>query len=363
MSPSPVAGAEAWIALLQAKEFHNYRLDRCIGRGAFGLVFEATNIQTSDHFAVKVLQPTTDPNHASEFHNEGVLLQHLNSSDGVINYIDGGVAIVDLPIAAGQSIPLEFRYHVLTMAGGSLDELIENPVARNQLSWVERLRFFRDAVKAIRQMHANGVAHRDLKSSNCLMLVRGNLTTIRLGDLGRAKDLRMPPSLPDEYYMTGRGDLRFSPPEHLYLQGGNAMGDFLAADYYGLGSLLVELATGQGLTALTLGNFRSVLQQSHAEQDTGFRRDLGGLSSRYRAVLLDVVSILPKSIQADAQIVLMNLANPIPGARLTASPFSRDRRSTEPLDWVLRRVDIMIKRLELEAHAASRTRQKIGARS
>lgn len=356
---SAASAMDAWVPLLVTKTLGSYKLLQCIGRGGFALVFEAEHVDTGARFAVKVLSPTPDVQSAIEFRNEGVLLRHLNSCDGVINFVDEGTEKIEIPAGPGLVVPLEFPYIVLSLASGSVDEIIMNPAARNKLGWIERLRFFRDSAKAIRQMHNQGVAHRDLKCSNCLMMVRGNTTFVRLGDLGRAKDLGSGPTLPIDFYVAGRGDLRYAPPEHLYLQGGVSAQEFMSADYYGLGSLLVEIITGQGLTALALGSFGPILAQSQVDHAAGRQRDIGTLSSRYRSTILSVVSVVPSSIKDDAETVLTHLTRPVPGERLARAPYSRDRLSREPLDWVIRRIDIMIRRLEIEARQARRVNQKV----
>ncbi|POH59636.1 hypothetical protein C3B59_17230 [Cryobacterium zongtaii] len=351
------AERDAWNSILVGQRLGGYELQVCLGAGYFGLVFEAQNLATSARVAVKVLLPSSDPGAIVDFENEAVLLQKLNGCDGVITYIDGGHESIDM-VAHGVTVPMPIRFHVLAVASGSVDELILDPVARSELDWAERIRIFRGAVKSAHQMHLAGVAHRDLKSSNCLMMVNGSTTRLRLGDLGRSKDLRSPPTMLIADYSRGRGDLRFAAPEFLWLQGGGGTSDFLAADYYGLGSLLVELATGQPLTSLALGDIGAVMRQAAADLQRGQSGDLTTLNLQYRRVIAEVIDIMPKSIQHDAQVLLASLCDPLPSQRLAHSPYHRDRH-LEPLEWVLRRADIMIRRLEIDARQERRIARKL----
>jgi serine/threonine protein kinase len=278
----------------------------------------------------------------------------------VVNFVDGGTQALVLHGPGGAPIPIEIRFHVLTLASGTLEELLVDPVARNQLSWEEKLRLWRWAVKSLMQMHSVAVAHRDLKASNCLLMVQGNVTRLRFADLGRAKDLNLGPVRKPETYLTGRGDFRFAPPEALLFQGGARAGDFLAADYYGLGSLLVEIVTGQSMTTLAIDNIQGLLAQGFADHQAGLERDINGLTLRYRTVISEVVALMPASIREDARAVLSSLCHPNPSHRLSFTPFSKDRAARDRLAWILRRTDIMIRRIEIDSRVARR-REKASA--
>lgn len=349
-----------WIAILTSQSLGKYQLEHNLGEGNFGVVFEAVHLVTGARFAVKVLTPTSDVGAVADFQNEGVLLKQLNPCAGVINFIDGGVHPFEVYGPGGTPVPIDLRYHVMTQASGSLDELILDPVLRSRTGWGERLKLWRSMVKAIMQMHQHGVAHRDLKCGNCLMNVAKNETRIRFGDLGRAKDLTLPAAHAPEDYLMGRGDLRFAPPESLLWQGGASKEDFLAADYYGLGSLLVELITGQSMTGMAIGDFRAAFHQGQQDFLMGRRRDLSTLNLRYRDVIAEIVDQLPQAIQADASTVLSSLCHPEPAERLARSPYSRDRVSRDKLAWILRRADIMIRRIEIETRQSiSRERAQV----
>ncbi|GIT79779.1 hypothetical protein LLS1_14480 [Leifsonia sp. LS1] len=347
-----------WTAALAGQTLGGYKLDRWLGEGAFGIVFEGTNEATGSRVAVKVLTPNNDLEATTDFQNEGVLLNQLNPCSGTLNFIDGGTGQIEVVAAGSITIPLDVRYHVLTLASGSLDELILDPASRARLEWVEKLRLWRGMIKSLMQMHSHGVAHRDLKCSNCLLLVSKNETTVRFGDLGRSKDMNVPPVRPVVEYVVGRGDLRFAPPEALFWQGGHAREDLLAADYYGLGSLLVELTTGQPITALAIGDFRMAFEEGRADFQLDRHRDLSALRLKYRNVIASVVAELPKSVQQDATAVLTSLCQPEPSERLAKAPFSRDRTSRDKLAWILRRADIMIHRLEIEIRDEHRRARK-----
>ena len=181
--------SDPWIALLLGQPLGGYQLVNCIGVGGFGYVFEASHAQSGARVAIKVLKHGVAGEDVVDFENEGKLLRRLAKCNGVIKYIEGGIEKVQLQSIVGVTVPVDVQYHVLPIASGSVDELILDASARKNLAWVDRVGIWRDVVVTVKQMHEMGVAHRDLKSSNCLLMVRGSATGVRFADMGSAKDL------------------------------------------------------------------------------------------------------------------------------------------------------------------------------
>jgi serine/threonine protein kinase len=348
--------------LLSGRTFGDYLLGDVLGVGNFGVVFEAVKPATGARVAVKVLPPTTGPDDVIDFESEGELLRKLNKSSGVISYIDGGVTSIMMTAGAGVEVPVPVRYHVLSLASGSLEEFTADLTVLERLDWAERIRLWRGAVRGVHQMHLRGVAHRDLKSSNCLMVVRGSVTEIRLGDLGRARDWTSLPRHSALEYLKGRGDLRYAPPEFLWLQGGSTADDFKRADYYGLGSLLSELTSGHPMTLLAIGDIRTMLEEGKADYLAGHYRELSSLRPLYDRAISELVENMPRVIRPDARELFTALCDPEPSVRIP--DYYRGRfRNTEKLEWVMRRADIMEHRLALNAREELRILRRAQRRS
>jgi eukaryotic-like serine/threonine-protein kinase len=339
---------DAWAQSLTGMELGGYRLDRFIQNGEFGYVFEVMKLDTLARFAMKVLSPakSADASAHVDFDNEGALLKKLNSCSSVINLVDSGSDEVCVTLG-GADVPLQLKYHVLTMASGSLDELLRSPETIGQLTWSDRLSLWRGAIKGVHQMHLKSVAHRDLKTSNCLLMVDSSRTEVRLADLGRSKDYTRPPSLPPLFYLAGRGDVRFAPPEYLLLQGGSTELDFKNADVYGLGSLLAELATGHPMTALALSSLHDIRQDGIADFNAGVRRDLATLRPQFRAAIEGLAEDLPSSIRRDVTDLLQQLCDPMPDARQPKRGTGRRPVSGNGLLWLLNRADILQRQLSV----------------
>jgi serine/threonine protein kinase len=343
------------IPALSGQDLGPYRLNGFLGGGGFGIVFHATNSTTGAAVAVKLLVPTPDPHAAVEFDVEGVLLRKLNKCDAVVNLIDSGTADIPMTTSTGLVVPFPFRYLVLSLASGALNELTRDPARLGALAWEDRLDLWRGAVKGIHQMHLKTVAHRDIKADNCLLMISGNRTEVRVTDLGRSKDFSLSPTLLPQEYLQGRGDLRFAPPEFLWFQGGYGAAKFVAADIYGLGSLLTELATGHPMTALALGSWQTVAAEGQRDFLAGTRRDLAILRPQFRRAVNEVADQMPRAIRHDAAVLLGQLCDPVPSARLPPRRLNKKFVPDPGLNWLIRRADILIKRLAVEQKKSSRT--------
>ena len=355
---SPSAPTD-WTSSFVGQIMGNYKIERLLGEGHFGLVFEAVPLSGGARAAVKILKPgVSSPGSVLDFENEGLLLRKLESCDGVINYLEGGTHTIQATLPGGLVFPIAVPYQTLALASGSLDEISKDPAARDRLDLVEALSLWRSAVLSLMRMHQGGVAHRDLKCSNCLIMVNKNGNVIRFGDLGRAKDLSLAPAHDIIAYVRGRGDITHSPPEAIYFQAGDSKSDFLAADYYGVGSLFIELLTGFSLTRLVITDLNFALSEGKRDFLSGVRRDLNVLSAKHDYVIGGVLEKLPKSVRSELALVLGSLCHPDPLQRLSASPFRRDKNTSEKLEWILRRIDIVILHLKTERHQARRHERK-----
>ena len=346
--------AASLIPALSGQDLGPYRLNSCLGGGGFGLVFHATNTATGAEVAVKLLMPSPDPHAAAEFDAEGNLLRQLNKCDAVVNLVDSGTADVLMTTTNGLVVPLPFKYLVLSLASGALNELTRDPAQLAALAWADRLALWRGAIKGIHQMHLKSVAHRDIKADNCLLMVSGNRTQVRMADLGRSKDFSLSPALLPHEYLQGRGDLRFAPPEFLWLQGGYGAAEFKAADIYGLGSLLAELATGHPITALALGSWQTVAADGQRDFLSGIRRDLAILRPQFRLAINEVTDQMPRPIRHDAAVLLAQLCDPVPSARFPRRRLNKKFVPEPGLHWLIRRADILTKSLSVEQRRASR---------
>lgn len=144
-----------------------YRLDRVVGEGGLGVVWAATDLETSKRVAVKVLKleaPELEKRLLREARVSG-LVDHPNvvTVHDVVEIEGGGLAMV-MDLLEGES-------------------LAERLAKRGRMTCVETLTLLRPALSALRAAHALGIVHRDLKPAN--VFLAGDQTMLL--DFGLAK--------------------------------------------------------------------------------------------------------------------------------------------------------------------------------
>lgn len=347
-----------WAALLIGQSAGEYELTGVLGAGGFGIVLEGQHRRTGELAAVKILPPPTTADPTFEFANEGKLLSGLRGSTNVVHLFETGHVDVQMTGPTGTSVPVRMPYHALELAQGCLEQLVQD---RNRLKWSERLLLWRGCIRGVHQMHLRSVAHRDLKSENCLLFERPkNLVESKVADLGRSRDLKAGASRGADEYLAGRGDLRFAPPEFLAFQGNDTRETHIAADLYGLGSLLFELATGQCITSIALGFGPHVVRANLTLLHQGQSIDLSGMRADYEPSFQMFERAVPNAIRQPAGSLLRQLCDPVPSARTPRPKFAKQHVGVG-LEWLLTRADILTKSLLAEDRKSNGIAMKRGA--
>ena len=336
----------------------DYLLDEFRGSGAFGAVYECTNIATGERVALKVLRPGANIQSHHEFANEGALLAKMAKASKVLDIFDSRTGTVNVTLSGGASMAVPLNFHVLEIA----DDPLSVVIARlDEVSWATRLGLFRDVVLGIHQMHTRGIVHRDIKSDNVLLFRSGNLVVAKLNDLGRARDLGAPASPGINYEFT-RGDPAFAPPELLWGAGTDSPAMHTACDLYGLGSLFIELAIGQGITGLAVYPHAATLNH-YASQDSAtrlkeYQNRLAEIRSWYEAPLALVSPELPSCIKMQGDSLARQLCDPDPLARYPRISVGRRGPRANHLQWMLNRIDSMQLTLRNSDAQAARLRSR-----
>lgn len=144
-----------------------YQLLAVIGRGAFGTVYRALDMQLQREVAIKLLtRGRDDPDAVARLEREAVALAKLRHPN-VLTIFDGG-AVMGVPFLAMELVP-----------GGTLREQMQQP-----MSWTRRYRLALDVARGVAAVHAAGFVHRDIKPDNVLLDRSQNAV---LGDFGLAR--------------------------------------------------------------------------------------------------------------------------------------------------------------------------------
>ena len=154
-----------------------YRLEREIGRGGMGVVYEASHNRLSRLFAVKVLHPTleSDPELVRRFRREAEITSKLGHPH-IVEIVD-----FDHPDDAPPYIVMEL------LEGEDLGERLRREGA---LPLGQGADIARQTCSALHAAHAHGIVHRDLKPRNIYLARRGaNSDYVKVLDFGISKVL------------------------------------------------------------------------------------------------------------------------------------------------------------------------------
>jgi hypothetical protein len=221
-APSWPAGMPSKIA--EGDRIGRYVLEKVIGRGGFGIVFEARDEALGRKVAIKVTRGEPTPNVLARFEHEAQIAARLNHP-ALVTLHDSGT-IEGLP------------YLVLELLEG---ETLAMRLARNRLDENESLRVIGEVVGAVAKMHVAGIVHLDLKPSNVFLTTDGRVKVLDFG-LAKLRDVTSP---------TG-GTRGYMAPEQL-------VGEPDArSDIYSVGVMLLELVVGdmRDISAMKLAPMR-----------------------------------------------------------------------------------------------------------
>lgn len=207
-----------------------YRLEKRIGKGGMGVVYQATDLSLQRRLALKVLMGSMfgDRTALQRFEREAKASARLNHPNIVTVYDYG-------------SLQAEGAYLAM--------ELLDGTTLRSELSRVKHFRpvdtaeWFDQLLDAVKTAHQAGIVHRDLKPENIMILFRnGGKPTVKVLDFGLAK-FRLP-DFADSTSLTQPGMLLGT---LLYMSPEQLSGEEIDArtDIFSLGLILAETLTGR----------------------------------------------------------------------------------------------------------------------
>lgn len=215
---------DAWIGRILAGR---YALERVIGRGGMGFVFEAKHLAVGRQVAVKILRPDMARNAeaVTRFHREARAAASIGHPRIVevfdFGHTDDGAYLV-MELLQGDDLAALIR------AKGPL------PVAR-------AVALTRQIADGLRAAHARGIVHRDLKNGNVFVTQREGRDAIKILDFGVSKAF----ALDDDGPSTHQGTLVGTPHTMAPEQGLDGRSVDHRADLYALGCMLFEMLTGE----------------------------------------------------------------------------------------------------------------------
>ena len=204
------------------ERFGPYRIERLLGRGGMGDVYEAEQIEQGRRIAIKVLsQRLNDPQDRARFLREGQLAASISHPHSV--YIFGSEEIAGVPVIAMELLP-----------GGTLKDRVARGGPMRPAEAVDAIL---QVIAGLDAAQAAGILHRDIKPSNCFVDSAGE---VKVGDFG----LSISTLARDMSQLTIRGTFQgtpqFAAPEQLR---GEPLD--VRADIYAVGATLFYLLAGR----------------------------------------------------------------------------------------------------------------------
>ena len=214
--PTPPTGTPLPTVLVE-----RYRLDRSLGNGGMGEVFEATDLTLHRSVAVKLMSPSLvqDEPARARFLREARALAQVNSPNVVAVYDAGEDA--------------ERPYLVMEFVEGTTLE--RELVGSGRVEPARAVAVATDIASGLAAAHERGIVHRDVKPSNVFLTPSD---AAKIGDFGIARLER-----PDAT-LTLTGQTFGSPP---YMAPEQATGGKVdaRADLYSLGCVLFQMLVGR----------------------------------------------------------------------------------------------------------------------
>ncbi len=212
----------------EARKVGPYQLKRRLGAGGMGEVYLAEHALLRRPCAVKLIRPERagDPHHVRRFEREvqaTATLTHPNT-----------VEIFDY----GHAEDGTFYYVMEYLSGLSLAELVgrAGPLPPERV-----VHLLRQVCGALREAHALGLVHRDVKPGNVLVCERGGQYDVaKLLDFGLVRVC-----IPDGQTLTQEGTIAGTPAYMSPEQAGGRGNPDARSDIYSLGAVAYFLLTGQ----------------------------------------------------------------------------------------------------------------------
>ena len=230
--PGKVAGPQSLIGTTISDR---YRIERLLGEGGMGAVYQAEHTLMRKRMAIKVLHPemTRLPEVVARFEREAMAAAHIDHPHVV--------TATDFGKLEDGSFFLALEY----VEGASLREVI----ALGRLELGRSLHIARQMAGALQRAHSLKIVHRDLKPENVMLVERdGDPDFVKVLDFGIAKvqmgELGTNDRAGPEQNVLTQAGMVYGTPE--YMAPEQALGQPVdaRADLYALGIIMYEMLTG-----------------------------------------------------------------------------------------------------------------------
>lgn len=203
-------------------QIDGYKIEKKIGEGAMGTVYQGIQHQTNQTVAIKVLDKkiSQEPGLRERFERERQIMIRLKH-ENLVSALDSGNTKEGMPFFVMEFID-----------GRSLGSMLE----QGKLPVEQAINYTIQIAQALDYAYANRIIHRDIKPENMLITKDG---VAKLCDLGLVREVGQQSSLTLAGYAIGT-------PQ--YISPEQALGELnvdIRSDIYSLGASLYHMVTGQ----------------------------------------------------------------------------------------------------------------------
>lgn len=297
----------------------DYRLEREIGRGGMGVVYEAQHTNLRRRVAVKLLKSSSlnDDKDVARFHREAraaAALHHTN----IVPVFDFGEAegfhFIAMQLIHGKGLDAFIDEFRARKDHGRNDPNISTGLQYGSPEfWQQVATIGVQAANALHYAHSHRTIHHDVKPGNLLLDGEG---VVWVADFGLARQ-----SAVDNSTQSGvlAGTLRYLSPEHFRGECDER------TDQYGLGLSLYELVTLHSANGDS-GSHAEIIRRITEAKITTPRQINSAIPRDLETIILKAVAPDPSHRFANCQTLADDLRRFAEGRPIQARPFTRIER-------------------------------------
>ncbi len=206
-----------------------YRVERRIGTGSMGSVYDVVHMRFGRHFAAKVLSPIVSKNERAlaRFRQEALVTSSLGNPHILrifdFNTMEDGTPYIIMELLRGEDLSERLER----------DQRLALPVVTH---------IFQQAASALHDAHKKGIIHRDLKPQNIFLChdEEGTRDYVKVVDFGISKVLGARDAVTGTHELLGSP--AFMSPEQAMIKASDVD---LTADVFSMGAIIYMMLTGR----------------------------------------------------------------------------------------------------------------------